>query len=75
MTTSLDFNTSYSPFFEEARAVGIVRAASPQFDSKLLLEYATTGMHLQIFVSKYLLNLPSKEYLENFVLREMEEWK
>jgi hypothetical protein len=75
MTTSLDFNTSYSPFFEEARAVGIVWAASPQFDSKLLVDYATAGMHLQIFVSKYLLQLPNKETLEHFIQHEIATWK
>lgn len=37
-----------------------------------LVKYATTGMDDQLFVSKYLVRLPDKKVLENFIKREME---
>lgn len=40
-----------------------------------LVEYATAGMDNQLFVSKYLLALPSKETFENFISRELATWK
>jgi predicted nuclease of restriction endonuclease-like (RecB) superfamily len=40
-----------------------------------LVEYATAGMDNQLFVSKYLLNLPSKETLEHFIQHEIASWK
>ena len=36
-----------------------------------LVEYATAGMDEQLFVSKYLLNLPDKRKLEEFVREEL----
>jgi predicted nuclease of restriction endonuclease-like (RecB) superfamily len=42
---------------------------------KKLVEYATAGMDKQLFVSKYLLELPKKEDLEKFIQKEMETWK
>jgi predicted nuclease of restriction endonuclease-like (RecB) superfamily len=40
-----------------------------------LVEYATAGMDNQLFVSKYMLELPKKEELEEFILNEMKAWK
>jgi predicted nuclease of restriction endonuclease-like (RecB) superfamily len=40
-----------------------------------LVEYATAGMDNQLFVSKYLLELPKKEELEAFIQKEIAEWK
>jgi len=40
-----------------------------------LVEYATAGMDNQLFVSKYLVELPKKEELEEFIQKEMKEWK
>jgi predicted nuclease of restriction endonuclease-like (RecB) superfamily len=40
-----------------------------------LVEYATAGMDNQLFVSKYLLELPKKEDLEKFIQKEMESWR
>jgi predicted nuclease of restriction endonuclease-like (RecB) superfamily len=37
-----------------------------------LVEYATAGMDNQLFVSKYLLELPKKEVLESFIQKEIE---
>ena len=42
---------------------------------KKLVEYATAGMDNQLFVSKYLLELPKKEDLEKFIQKEMATWK
>jgi predicted nuclease of restriction endonuclease-like (RecB) superfamily len=39
-----------------------------------LVEYATAGMDNQLFVSKYMLELPQKEQLEAFVKSEIEKF-
>ena len=39
-----------------------------------LVEYATAGMNKRMFVSKYLLKLPSKELLEDFISSEIKDW-
>jgi predicted nuclease of restriction endonuclease-like (RecB) superfamily len=38
-----------------------------------LVEYALSGMDEKLFVSKYLLNLPSKEALQNFIENQMKK--
>jgi len=40
--------------------------------SEALAKYATSGMDNQLFVSKYLVNLPEKEVLEAFIRKELE---
>lgn len=40
---------------------------------KKLVEYALSGMDEQLFVSKYLLELPDKEQLEKFIQSEIEK--
>jgi hypothetical protein len=40
-----------------------------------LVEYATAGMDANLFVSKYLLELPKKEQLEAFIQKELQAWK
>jgi predicted nuclease of restriction endonuclease-like (RecB) superfamily len=40
-----------------------------------LVEYATAGMENQLFVSKYMLQLPKKEELEAFIQKELKAWK
>lgn len=40
-----------------------------------LVEFATASMDNQLFVSKYLLELPKKEQLEAFILNELKAWK
>ena len=42
--------------------------------NQTLVEYATAGIDNQLFVSKYLLELPKKEALEAFVKQEIEKW-
>lgn len=39
-----------------------------------LVEYALSGMDEQLFVSKYLLELPKKEQLEIFITNELQKW-
>jgi predicted nuclease of restriction endonuclease-like (RecB) superfamily len=42
-------------------------------DNKALVEYATAGMNEKLFVSKYLVELPSKKQLEEFIMRELKK--
>jgi predicted nuclease of restriction endonuclease-like (RecB) superfamily len=53
-------------------AIGILLCTEK---GKKLVEYATAGMDNQLFVSKYLLELPKKEVLESFIQKEMEAWR
>jgi predicted nuclease of restriction endonuclease-like (RecB) superfamily len=39
-----------------------------------LVEYATAGMDNQLFVSKYLIELPQKEELKTFIEKELQAW-
>jgi predicted nuclease of restriction endonuclease-like (RecB) superfamily len=41
--------------------------------SEALAHYAISGMDNQLFVSKYLVNLPEKKVLEEFIRRELEK--
>lgn len=53
-------------------AIGILLCTEK---GKKLVEYATAGMDQQLFVSKYLLELPKKEQLEVFIQKELEKLK
>ena len=50
--------------------VGILLCAKK---GKKMVEYALSGMDNQLFVSTYMLRLPDKKQLEDFLLRQMEE--
>lgn len=50
--------------------VGMILCASK---NNALVEYTTTGLSNDIFVSKYLVELPSKEVLEAFIEKELKE--
>ncbi|MDO8447020.1 MAG: PDDEXK nuclease domain-containing protein [Deltaproteobacteria bacterium] len=39
-----------------------------------LVQYATAGMDNALFVSRYMVELPSKEQLENFIRKELEQF-
>ena len=39
-----------------------------------LAQYATAGMDNSLFVSRYMVELPSKEQLENFIRKELEQF-
>jgi hypothetical protein len=41
---------------------------------KKLVEYALSGMDEKLFVSKYMLELPSKEMLTAFLEKELINW-
>ena len=41
--------------------------------NEALVEYATAGMDNKLFVSKYLVQLPSKEQLQQFVQNELKQ--
>jgi hypothetical protein len=41
--------------------------------SETLAKYATSGMDNQLFVSKFLINLPDKKLLEEFVRKELDK--
>lgn len=43
--------------------------------NQALVEYATASLDNHLFVSKYLLELPKKEQLENFINNELKIWK
>ncbi len=38
-----------------------------------MVEYALSGMDNQLFVSTYLLQLPDKDQLRDFMIKQMEE--
>lgn len=50
--------------------VGIILCADK---NDALVEYTTTGLSNELFVSKYLVQLPSKEILETFIRNEMNQ--
>ena len=39
--------------------------------NEALVQYATAGMDEQLFVKEYMVNLPDKRVLEEFLLKEM----
>lgn len=70
-------NTYVSYFREEVKRpddnppVGILLCTQK---GRKLVEYALSGMDEQLFVSKYLLELPKKEQLQEFIQNEMAKW-
>ena len=50
--------------------VGILMVSNKD---KALVEYATAGMDKNLFVSKYMLQLPNKRQLENFLNNELKK--
>jgi hypothetical protein len=41
--------------------------------NKAMARYATSGMDSQLFVSKFLIQLPEKKMLEEFIRKELEK--
>jgi hypothetical protein len=58
--------------FDDNPAIGILLCTEK---GKKLVEYATAGMDNQLFASKYLLELPKKEQLEEFIEKEVKKWE
>ncbi|MEI6753333.1 MAG: PDDEXK nuclease domain-containing protein [Paludibacter sp.] len=52
--------------------VGIILCASK---NENLVRYATTGLNQQLFVNKYMLNLPNEEELKMIIEEEQIKWK
>jgi hypothetical protein len=50
--------------------IGLILCGSK---GEALAKYATSGMDNQLFVSKYLVQLPDKKVLENFIKKEIGE--
>jgi hypothetical protein len=66
---------TYLNFFKEKIAeetdnppVGILLVAEKD---QALVQYATAGMDKNLFVQKYLVKLPGKEQLENYINQEL----
>jgi predicted nuclease of restriction endonuclease-like (RecB) superfamily len=70
-------NTYVSYYREEVKReddnppIGILMCTKK---GKKLVEYALSGMDEKLFVSKYMLELPSKETLTTFLENELEHW-
>ncbi len=50
--------------------VGIILCASKD---NALVEYATSGLTQEVFVSRYLVELPDKAQLQDFIQRESQQ--
>ena len=50
--------------------VGIILCAGK---NEALVKYATSGLPQKVFVSKYLINLPSEKELEKIILEEQQK--
>jgi len=69
LNTYVDFYNAEIKQADDNLAIGILLCTEK---GKKLVEYATAGMDNQLFVSKYLVELPKIEQLEAFILKERE---
>lgn len=72
LNTYVAFYNAEVKRIDDNPAIGILLCTEK---GKKLVEYATAGMDNQLFVSKYLLELPKKEQLEAFIQNEIQAWK
>jgi predicted nuclease of restriction endonuclease-like (RecB) superfamily len=70
MTLYLNYYEAEEMMEGENPPIGIILCADK---NDALVEYATSKMDDQLFVSKYLLKLPNKKVLEDFIRKEMNE--
>jgi len=70
LNTYLNYYKKEVLLHDDNPPVGILMVTNK---NQTLVEYATAGMDSQLFVSKYLVELPSREQLENFVLNELKQ--
>ena len=70
LNTYLNYYTAEVKQPSDNPPVGILLVTNK---NQALVEYATGGMDRHLFVSKYLVELPSKEQLENFVRNELKQ--
>lgn len=72
--TQLNMYTSYYKFEEMTEGdnppIGILLCTEK---GPKMVQYVLNGMDENLFISKYMLQLPDKEQLENFLIREMKE--
>jgi len=75
-TQSSQLNTYLSYYNKEVKEkgdnapIGILLVTDK---NKALVEYATTGIDHKVFVSKYMVHLPGKRKIENFINRELKK--
>ncbi|MFL5743523.1 MAG: PDDEXK nuclease domain-containing protein, partial [Niastella sp.] len=50
--------------------IGVILCAGK---NETLVKYATSGLSQKVFVSKYLINLPSEEQLKNIIEKEQDK--
>jgi len=70
LNTYLNYYKKEVLLHDDNPPVGILMVTNK---NQTLVEYATAGMDSQLFVSKYLVELPTREQLENFVLNELKQ--
>ena len=70
LNTYLNYYKKEVLLHDDNPPVGILMVTNK---NQMLVEYATAGMDSQLFVSKYLVELPTREQLENFVLNELKQ--
>jgi predicted nuclease of restriction endonuclease-like (RecB) superfamily len=68
LNTYLNYYTAEVKQPDDNPPVGILLVTNK---NQTLVEYATAGMDRHLFVSKYLVELPSKEQLESFIQNEL----
>ena len=69
MTLYLNYYKEHEMSEGDNPPIGIILCADK---NDTLVKYTTTGMDEQLFVSKYMLNLPDKKQLETILRRELE---
>lgn len=72
LNTYVAFYNAEVKRMDDNPAIGILLCTEK---GKKLVEFATAGMDNQLFVSKYLLELPQKAQLEAFIKNELRAWK
>ncbi len=72
MNQYLNFNAKNERTDGDNPPLGIILCANK---NDALVEYTTTGLPHEVFVSKYMVQLPSKKELEAFINKELNELK
>lgn len=70
MTLYLGYYENEEMTEEDNPPIGIILCADK---NNTLVKYTTANRNDQLFVSKYLLELPDKKILENFIRKELRE--
>jgi predicted nuclease of restriction endonuclease-like (RecB) superfamily len=70
LNTYLNYYKAEVSSLDDNPPVGILLVTNK---NETLVEYATAGMDNQLFISKYLIELPAKEQLEGFIRNELRQ--